>query len=69
MYSKEDKERILGDWIESGMSMCEFSNLPGKPSRAALREWRKQTSRGEIHIPERIIVRSAYNHKKQSKAW
>lgn len=67
MYSKEDKERILGDWIESGMSMCEFSNLPGKPSRAALREWRKQASRGEIHIPERIIIGSAYNHKKHQR--
>lgn len=69
-YSKEEKERILGDLMESGMTMNAFSKLPGKPSRYALGIWMAKVNRGELQIPERRIFGSAKDrpkHKHYSK--
>lgn len=54
-YSREDKERILGDWAESGMTVCAFCRRPGTPSNKTLYRWRQQAGRGELEVPERRI--------------
>lgn len=55
MYSKEDRERILADFRESGMPLATFCRLPGKPSRNSLRSWRDAADRGELDVPAREV--------------
>ena len=56
MYSKEEKERILADFFESGMTEKAFSDLPCRPSRMSMRRWRAAAERGELEVPERRVA-------------
>lgn len=55
-YSKEDRERILADFLESGMSPKRFSDQPGRPSRLSIYKWLQQAERGELDVPERKVA-------------
>ena len=39
MYPKEEKERILADFYESGMTVAAFCRRAGSPSRRTLDAW------------------------------
>ena len=66
MYPKEERERILADWLESGLPMAVFCALPGRPSRQALRTWRQQAEAGMLDVPERR-VRGRAEHPKHTR--
>lgn len=66
MYPKQDRERILADFFESGMHVATFARQPGNPSRTTLREWIEQAERGELDIPSRKI-RGRFDHLKHSR--
>lgn len=55
MYPKEERERILADLEESGMSVPRFCAQPGKPSRNSIKRWIEQAKRGELQVPERAV--------------
>ena len=55
MYSKEDRERILADWRESGMPAATFCAQPGKPSRTSLANWLRQAEAGMLDVPVRAV--------------
>ena len=53
---EEEKERILADFFESGMTEKAFSDLPCRPSRMSMRRWRAAAERGELEVPERRVA-------------
>lgn len=63
MYGKEDKERILADFISSGLSLSAFSRIPGNPSRERIRRWRKQAEEGLLDVPRRNVPGAHEHHK------
>ena len=52
-YTREDKERLLADWVESGMPVAAFCRRPGTPGRNTMREWLRLAGEGRLSIPER----------------
>lgn len=64
-YPKEDKERILADLRESGLTPTAFSRLPGRPAKASLLAWLRQAERGELDVPSRK-VRGRAEHRKHA---
>ena len=55
-YTREDKERLLADWVESGMPVAAFCRRPGTPGRNTMREWLRLAGEGRLSIPEREVV-------------
>lgn len=66
MYRKDDKERILADLHESGMSVREFSRQPGNPSRVSLDRWLREEREGLLDVPRRQ-VRGRCEHAKHRR--
>ena len=69
-YSKEERERILADLRESGMTCSAFARRPGSPSAGTLRDWRRLAERGELDPPERPVrggARGRPKHKHYSE--
>lgn len=55
MYSKEEKIRFLGDFLESGLSKAAFCRQPGRPSKKVIQKCLKEAEQGLLEIPERQI--------------
>lgn len=66
MYPKEERERILADWLESGQPVAVFCNQPGRPCRATLGRWQQQAEDGLLSVPKRWI-RGHVEHLKHAK--
>ena len=66
MYSKEDRERILADLRDSGMTPSAFSRIPGSPSKGSLLAWLRQAERGGLDVPERE-VRGRADHRRHAR--
>lgn len=58
-YTREDKERLLADWVESGMPVAAFCRRPGTPGRNTMREWLRLAGEGRLSIPEREVAGKA----------
>lgn len=66
-YPKEEKERILADLRESGMTCSAFARRPGSPSADALRAWKRLAERGELDPPERPVRGDARGKPKNAR--
>lgn len=66
MYSKDDRGRILADFLESGMTMAAFGRVPGNPCRKTICAWLKQAEAGELAVPERE-VRGRCEHRRHAR--
>ena len=66
MYSREERERILADFGESGLSARAFCRRPGRPSHTALLEWLRRAEAGELDVPERR-VRGRCEHERHAR--
>lgn len=55
MYSKEDKERLIADWRESGMPLATWCRDPTRPARMTVRRWLALEAEGLLEVPEREV--------------
>ena len=65
MYSREEREGILADFRESGLTVRAFCRQPGRPSHASLASWLRQADAGALDVPERR-VRGRCEHAKHT---
>lgn len=66
MYSKEDRERLIADWRESGVPRATWCADPTRPSRETMRAWLAQEAEGLLDVPERD-VRGRAEHAKHAR--
>ena len=64
MYPKEEKERILADFYESGMTVAAFCRRAGSPSRRTLDTWIETEKQGLLNVVRRPIKGSAHGKAK-----